>query len=243
MLDDLRKNYWSLTTRLRKERELFHFRLTHRGWQRRCSPCGWHGSDFMPLESEPDVCCPVCDSRPRQRLLRLALEQRDLPLKGARVLHVSPKGEKHQGAWFRSRSSWYLSIDKGGPWNSIENGDAMQQMDLTDLQLDDGSVDFVCCSHVLECIRDDRQALDEIYRVLAPGGVAALQVQMYDLEHTEEVANPTKQDYWHAWRPGRDYFERYEQAGFRVELIGKQGFDTSLYGLHYNINVPLCWKP
>jgi ubiquinone/menaquinone biosynthesis C-methylase UbiE len=40
----------------------------------------------------------------------------------------------------------------------------------------DASADLVCCAGVLEYLRDDRPALDEIRRVLRPGGHALLSV-------------------------------------------------------------------
>ena len=241
LLYGIRRRYWFWLFLMQEKMSFLTFRLAHQGKDRLCSVCGWRGSRFYPLGTFPDTKCPVCLSLPRHRLLKLVLEDMGLPKMGDRVLHVSPKGEERLGKWIRLCSSWYLSIDKGGHWNSFAYAKAMKQMDLTDLELPDGSVDFVCCSNVLENIKDDQKAISEIYRVLAPGGVAALQVQMYG-DVTTRVDNPTPEDYWHVWHPGKDYFRRYEKVGFHVQVYEKHKYDIVLYGINNDVQVPLCWK-
>lgn len=241
-IHNIREYYWNFRAHLNRKIARFNFKMTHRGTERLCSICGWRGSEFYPSGQCPDILCPTCDSLPRQRLLRLVLDELGLPKKGSRILHVSPKGEERLGQWLHELSGEYLSIDKGGPWNPFEHGSAMVQMDLTDLKLPDESVDFVCCSHVLENIVEDHQALGEIHRVLAPTGVAALPVQLYDQDTTTPVEQPTGEDYWHVWHPGRDYYQRYEQAGFQVEIFNKQRYNTVLYSLKGHLEVPICRK-
>src|SRR5437763_31992 len=171
----LRSTYWRLRSRASSDWRYFSFRLRHRGTQRRCNICGWQGSRFYPLKSLGNVECPRCRSKPRHRLLRHVLDSRGAPARGARILHVSPKGEDGLTRWFKAVAGSYLSVDKGGVWNSFGDGGAMRQMDLTDLPLPNDGFDFIMCAHVLENIEDDAAAISELYRVLAPGGVAALQ--------------------------------------------------------------------
>ena len=49
-------------------------------------------------------------------------------------------------------------------------------MDITDMQFPSNYFDCVICYHVLEHIPDDQKAMEEIFRVLKPGGWAILQV-------------------------------------------------------------------
>ncbi len=49
-------------------------------------------------------------------------------------------------------------------------------LDAPSLQASDGQFDLVLCQNVLEHVADDREALEEIARVLAPGGWLALVV-------------------------------------------------------------------
>ena len=240
-IDRVRREYWRLRTNQLQWWRRFNFRLTHRGRDRLCNICGWMGSQFYFSEDGADRRCPACESLPRHRLLRAVLEKINQPKPRARILHVSPKGEKGLARWFRKRSSSYLSIDKGGVWNTFSNGGAMLQMDVTDLRLPDGAVDFVMCSHVLEMVDDDRKALSEIFRVLSPGGVAALPVQLYGAT-TSRAAKTSRANYYQVWRPGLDYFERYRSAGFIVDVYDKRLADERLLGLYGNPHVPICTK-
>ena len=44
----------------------------------------------------------------------------------------------------------------------------MLNMDLTDLTFDDNKFDLIICYHVLEHIKNDTEAMKEIYLVLKP---------------------------------------------------------------------------
>jgi SAM-dependent methyltransferase len=61
---------------------------------------------------------------------------------------------------------------------------------LTDIPIKSGSFDFILCSEVLEHIDDDASALDELRRVLAPGGWMLISVptlpSVFDPNHVRE---------------------------------------------------------
>lgn len=142
--------------------------LNSLGRLRQCPLCGWHGFRFLPTGPShlrrSEGKCQACDSKERHRLAFVTvLEDRQSI---GRVLHVAP--EKPIQNILKERSQSYLSIDI--------NGKADARMDLTQLTLSDASIDLIWCSHVLEHIREDRRAMAEIARVLAPGGMAVLQV-------------------------------------------------------------------
>ncbi|WP_157961326.1 class I SAM-dependent methyltransferase [Microvirga flavescens] len=59
---------------------------------------------------------------------------------------------------------------------------SVQQMDVMDIRLASGSFDFVYCSSVLQCVPDVPRALEEMNRVLKPGGVGYFTVQLYSSE-------------------------------------------------------------
>ena len=101
-------------------------------------------------------------------------------------------------------------------------------IDITRIDLPDSSFERVLCSHVLEHVPDDRQALAELHRVLAPGGIAIVNVPMdLRLERTDEdptVTDPEERR-WRYWQEdhvrlyGRDFRLRLEEAGFEVEHV------------------------
>jgi ubiquinone/menaquinone biosynthesis C-methylase UbiE len=43
--------------------------------------------------------------------------------------------------------------------------------DICDLPFEDNQYDVILCNHVLEHIPDDTKAMQELYRVLKPGGI------------------------------------------------------------------------
>ncbi len=56
------------------------------------------------------------------------------------------------------------------------------QMDVMQLRFPSESFDFVYCSSVLQCVPDVGRALDEMNRVLRPGGVGYFTVQLFASE-------------------------------------------------------------
>lgn len=45
---------------------------------------------------------------------------------------------------------------------------------MTRMPYEDNSFDLLICSHILYCIPEDRKAMQEIHRVLRPGGKALI---------------------------------------------------------------------
>jgi SAM-dependent methyltransferase len=106
-------------------------------------------------------------------------------------------------------------------------------MDITKIQFPDNFFDFIYCSHVLEHVPDDRQAMREFKRVLAINGVAFLNVPITTERTVEDpsISDPQErlrlfgQDD-HVRRYGLDYVSRLEDAGFSVNKILKFDFLT-----------------
>ena len=162
--------------------------------------------------------CPECGALERHRLAILYLEAQASALpEHARVLHVAPEPAIEN--WLRQLPSvHYLSVD-------IEPEVAMQQMDLTAIDSDAESWDFIFCSHVLEHIPDDGKAMQELYRVLAPGGRMFVQVPMRREPTFEDPSITDPEDRLkhfgqrdHVRIYGPDLADRLAQAGFKVQV-------------------------
>ena len=169
-----------------------------------------------------NVRCPNCGSRHRQRLLHLFLEFRtDIYRRKVKLLHISPS--LRLARVIRSHGTidyvcGALHPDRFSELDAVE-------LDVTRIQFAEGEFDVVLCNHVLEHVPDDETAMREIYRVLAPGGFAVLQVPLaLDLQVTLE--DPSINDGEqrkkafgqkdHVRLYGLDYFTRLEGAGFTV---------------------------
>lgn len=187
-----------------------------------CTCCNRSFPAFLDfgVVPRPNAQCPGCGSLERHRLLWLYLRSRtNIFTDPLRVLHVAPE-PVFQKALQGLANLRYVSADLHSPH-------AMVAMDMTRAPIADGSFDAVLCSHVLEHIPDDRAAMREIRRILAPDGWAILQVPIdSSLEFTFEdptVTSPADRQRLFGQRDhvrmyGRDYRSRLEQAGFLVTV-------------------------
>jgi SAM-dependent methyltransferase len=233
-------------------------KLLYQGTGRRCPLCAAsvrafvaHGGRAAVLERRQVVggmmrygdACPVCHSADRTRLYLLYLEQVLLAGPGRkRVLHVAPE----TGLYLRLKrepSVSYVATDLDA--RRYRHIPELIAADLTNLPFEDGDFDAVICSHVLEHVPDDRRAMSEMRRVLAPGGVALLMVPLAtDGLGTEEditLTDPKEMDrrfgqYDHLrlYSPG-DFAARLEGVGFRVGWFnGFDQFPAAAEGLWLN---------
>ncbi|MEN8248688.1 MAG: methyltransferase domain-containing protein, partial [Bacteroidota bacterium] len=104
---------------------------------------------------------------------------------------------------------------------------AKVKLDVMNMPFEDGEFDVVFCNHVLEHVRDDRQAMEEIYRVMKPGGWGILQVPLFypvpekTFEDTS-ITTPKEREKTfgqsdHVRLYGKDYLDRLNSAGFNAK--------------------------
>ena len=107
----------------------------------------------------------------------------DRALGGRRDLRVLDVGcgEKPYLPMFADRASEYRGID-AAPGPEVDDVGVVEA-----LPYEDGSFDVVLCTQVLEHVGDPRQAVSEIGRVLAPGGVAFVSTHGVFLYHPDPV--------------------------------------------------------
>ena len=70
---------------------------------------------------------------------------------------------------------------------------ATYQADMTRMPYEDNSFDLLICSHILYCIPEDRKAMQEIHRVLRPGGKALI-VDTIEGDTTRELSHLPAQE-------------------------------------------------
>ena len=194
-------------------------RRLFRGDQVTCPLCGSSLRGFLRLYRPYHRMCPVCGSLQRQRLVWLLLQEQGIlaGLRGKKMLHFAP--EACLEAQFRRIPGLeYLSAD-------LYSKQAMRKIDITHIPLPDDSFDFVYCSHVLEHVQDDRQALAELQRVLRPGGQALILVPVKGESTIEDatLTDPLEREqrfgqFDHLRIYGMDFVERMEAAGFSVRV-------------------------
>jgi predicted SAM-dependent methyltransferase len=192
--------------------------------------------------------CPRCSSVERHRLLWLYLKnQTNLFTEKIKLLHFAPEYYfKHKFSGLRNLE--YYTADLASPLAEVK-------MDITNILYEDNFCNVILCNHVLEHIPDDKKAMQELFRVLKPGGWAILQVPIdLNLENTFEgpsIVSPEEREklfgqYDHVRQYGRDYKNKLEQVGFKVKV---DGYVRSLgtekikkYGLKETEDIYFCTK-
>ena len=212
----------------------------------------WLSSEGLELLKSPAINvanaqCPKCGSGERQRLLYFyLLKQLDFfNIKGIKMLDVAPDiflCEK----FFSKVDIDYTSVDI----TSARNPSLI--MDISSLKFEDNLFDAIICFHVLEHISEDIKAMQELCRVLKPGGWAILQVPIWAFE-TVEVSGATKDSFLelyghsdHVRRYGFDYKDRLKKAGFDVtvdQFSRNLSYDfRERYGLFRTEDIYFCSK-
>ena len=203
-----------------------------------CPVCGWRGRRFRTFISPdtviPASICPQCGSFDRHR--HLVLGMREMLDGGRRIprsllgLSLSPAMSyllAHEGLGRCFRSDYDLRDHRHAPDAAI---------DLTAAGFRDASFEWVICSHVLEHIPDVDRAIDELARILRPGGVAWIQVAYRDeLAESRRIPLDPHDFDGHAWRFGRDFGARLARPGWDVSCLGAADLDPAVrwrHGIH-----------
>lgn len=181
---------------------------------------------FLPYgygQQRPNVLSPSTLSLERHRLLWLYLQRETDFFSNAahkKVLHFAPEQCFYKR--FRNQKNInYTTTDLLSPLADVK-------ADICNLPFEDNSFDIIFCNHVLEHIPDDTKAMQELYRVMKPGGFGIFQIPQ-DLNRATTFEDDSITDkvertkifgqYDHVRVYGRDYFDKLRRIGFKVEEI------------------------
>jgi predicted SAM-dependent methyltransferase len=206
---------------------------------------------FLPYgygKQRPNVLSPSTLSLERHRLLWLYLKnETDFFTSNKKVLHFAPEQAFYKR--FRQLKNLdYTTTDLLSPLADVK-------ADICDLPFEDNTYDVILCNHVLEHIPDDTKAMQELYRVLKPNGIAILQIPQ-DLNRETTFEDNTITDkkeraeifgqYDHVRIYGRDYFDKLRSIGFKVEEVDYTSKLSSekidKYRLAKGEIIPVCYK-
>lgn len=193
--------------------------------------------------------CPVCFSSDRERLLYLYLrEHTNVFERPVRLLHVAPEGHL-SAALRRTPTLTYCSGD-------LSSAAVTVHLDLVCLPFSTGTFDAIICSHVLEHVPNDRAAMLELLRVLAPGGWAIIQVpiasrldsthedlDVVSVEDRERLFGKNDHVRLYAW----DFVDRLRGVGFEVRVRRPGRERASAWALRYGLSIDepvfFCERP
>lgn len=207
---------------------------------------------FLPYGYEnqrENVLSPSTLSLERHRLLWLYLKnETDFFTAPKKMLHFAPEQAFYQR--FRQQKNLdYTTTDLSSPLADVK-------ADICNLPFYDNEFDVIFCNHVLEHIPNDTKAMQELFRVLKPGGWAVLQIpQDLSRETTFEDDSITDRkerakifgQYDHVRVYGRDYFDKLRNIGFEVQAIDYtktlSDSDIEHYCLAKGEIIPVVRKP
>ncbi|MCF6350792.1 MAG: methyltransferase domain-containing protein [Flavobacteriaceae bacterium] len=191
---------------------------------------------------------PSTLSLERHRLMWLYLKnETDFFTAKKKVLHMAPE-QCFLKRFKKLKNLEYITADLYSPIVDVK-------ADILDLPFESNSFDIIFCNHVLEHIIDDKKAMQELYRVLRPGGFGIFQIpQDLSLAKTYEdfsIITPAERtkhfgQYDHVRVYGKDYFNKLRAVGFKVEEVTYSKMIseklTTKYGLTKGEILPVCRK-
>jgi len=154
--------------------------------------------------------------------------------KNARVLDLGASA----GIVANYLSSYFgkvVAVDIDGPAVQFANNNFHREnlnfalVDAMNMAFSDGTFDVVICAHVYEHVPDATRLMDEIYRVLSPGGVCyfaagnrlAINEPHYRLPFLSMLPKPLSHLYFRLSGRGRFYYENFlSHSGLR-KLVKK----------------------
>lgn len=179
---------------------------------------------FLPYGYESpreNVLSPSTLSLERHRLLWLYLKnETEFFSKPLKVLHFAPEQAFYK-RFKKLGNIEYTTTDLNSPLADVK-------ADICNLPFPDNAFDVILCNHVLEHIPNDTKAMQELYRVMKPGGWGIFQIPQ-DLKRETTFEDDSITDkkerarifgqYDHVRIYGRDYFDKLRSIGFTVEEV------------------------
>jgi len=208
---------------------------------------------FLPygyVKQRENALSPSTLSLERHRLMWLFLRDNTnffTATKKIKVLHIAPE-QCFLDIFRKQQNLNYITSDLESPIADVK-------ADICDLPFKENEFDVVFCNHVLEHVPNDTKAMQELYRVLKPGGFGIFQIPQ-DLSKAITFEDDTITDrkeraklfgqYDHVRVYGRDYFDKLRSIGFKVDEVDYTKKITlnkiEKYCLMKNEILPVCYK-
>ena len=208
---------------------------------------------FLPygyVKQRENALSPSTLSLERHRLMWLFLKDNTTfftATKKLKVLHIAPE-QCFLDIFRKQQNLNYITSDLESPIADVK-------ADICDLPFKENEFDVVFCNHVLEHVPNDTKAMQELYRVLKPGGFGIFQIPQ-DLSKAITFEDNTITDrkeraklfgqYDHVRVYGRDYFDKLRSIGFKVDEVDYTKKITlekiEEFCLMQNEILPVCYK-
>ncbi len=224
---------FNLKNRIKRKLVSFHgkaFLSSYKGSKYHCNICNNSFDKMLTLHdsytirgevsdhSLPNAICPNCNSWFRHRMMQQFIDDSGFLEGQPTLLHFAPEIFYVPNFAKKLGKNYYTCDLKvmESPNHHIVN--------INNIKFEDNTFDRIICSHVLEHIETDEQAISELYRVMKPGGVALIGVPTYGDVTEEDLSFTTAQRKLHyginvhVRLYGTDISKKLEKAGFTVQM-------------------------
>jgi SAM-dependent methyltransferase len=192
--------------------------------------------------------CPGCGAGKRHKVLWLFLQRKTNYFKDElHVLHFSP-----EHCFFYKMKNMknldYVTADLNSPR-------AMVKVDMSDIRYPDNHFDVLISSHVLEHVKNDIKAMNELYRVQKKDGwsIHLVPIDYFKKETFADQSVNAPEDrlrlyghYDHKRLYGTDFKNRLGSAGFNVEIFKTEDFcqesEINKMGIKKGFEIYYCTK-
>lgn len=221
-----------------------------------CPICGWNLRAFtwggISIKYRPSGYCPRCNSKARQRRLWLFLKEKtNLFEDHLHLFQISPNYCFSRRFTRMSNLEYLHGEYRDRRYENLRP--RSPKIDPTKMPFESGSFDAIICQHVLEHIRQDEEVMGELFRLLKPGGWAAISSPIrWDQKTFEDpsITNPDDRqkafgEKVHVRIYGYDLQDRLEAAGFKVQVdFGKDTDQVTRekFGLLEDEDIFYCTK-
>ena len=161
----------------------------------------------------------MCHSRERHRFSWVFLHEKISLFKkpGTKFLHIAP--ERFLAKVFKTK------IELQYFTTALDNPHVDLKADITRFPSPSNTFDIIYCSHVLEHIPNDEKAMEEIFRLLKPEGIAIIMVPIQGKKTYEDFSKTTPEErkkafgQWdHVRIYGMDIIDRLKNAGLKISI-------------------------
>lgn len=188
-----------------------------------CPVCEKSFKKFLPYgyndNQRENVLCPYDLTLERHRLMWIYLKTKsNFFTEDLKVMHIAP--EQCFYKLFKNQKN--LDYTTG----DLESPLADLHFDLHKIPLEDNQYDVIFCNHVMEHVENDVQCMQELLRIMKPGGWGIFQVPIDTTRDTTyedaSITDPKEREkhFWqydHVRLYGTNYPNVLRSAGFEVE--------------------------
>jgi len=195
--------------------------------------------EFISLKNGDQI-CPKCGSLPRTRRLWDNIQNK---LVGKSILHFSPSLSLKK-CIEASRPTTYITTDFSDEFLAEKN------YNIENIPESDESFDLILCFHILEHIKNDVQAMSELFRILKPACLCYIQTPFKQGKIFEDARITSRKDRLNNFGQ-EDHLrvysvdglqKRLEQVGFTVTVMTFKEVGKNTAGFKEEEHILLCSK-